>query len=306
MNDWVKDETVRRHAREVRVMISAKPPLEILSVAKNLRMVHTIGSGFEGDLDYFSKRGIIVCSTVGMNAFVVAEHAMALILSLAKSIPEFNQQLKAVGWEQAKFPVMLLRNKTLGIVGFGSIGVELTKRVKPFGMNVIAIKKNPSPGLKLQHGLKFLGGPADLAYIMRESDIVVLCQTSTPETKGMIGETELRMMKNSAYLINVSRGAVLDEKALITVLKDGTIRGAGLDVFASEPTSRANPLLKMDNVLVTPHVAGGANAIETAIKLGREDDISLLTERSEFIMRNIERFLTRKTPHNIINPNVAK
>ena len=249
---------------------------------------------------------IIVCNSVGMNAFAVAEHTMALMLTMAKNILQYDHELRGSGWDEAtKMPVMLLRNKTLGIVGLGSIGIELVKRVKPFGMRVIAIKKHPSEELRANLGIDFLGGPTDLSRIMKESDFIILSLTSTPETKGMIGERELRMMKKSAYLINVSRGAVVDEKALIKILEERAIRGAGLDVFEAEPINPENPLLKMDNVVLTPHMAGGAEAIENAIRLGREEDIGLLKERADFIIRNIERFLNGEQPYNIINPKLA-
>jgi len=303
---WANDRAILALAPRVEVIISAKPPNEIVKVAGKLRMIQTIGTGFEADINTFSNRGVVVCNSVGMNAFAVAEHTMALLLTLAKNISQYDNELRRSGWWKAtKVPVVLLRNKTLGIVGLGSIGTELVKRVKPFGMRVIAIKKHPSAELRTSLGIDFLGGPTDLPRIMKESDFIILSQTSTPETKRMIGENELKMMKKSAYLINVSRGAVVDEKALIKILKEKAIRGAGLDVFEAEPMNPENPLLKMDNVVLTPHMAGGAEAVENALRLGREDDLELLKERADFLIRNIERFLKGEQPLNIINSKLA-
>jgi glyoxylate reductase len=195
---------------------------------------------------------------VGLNAVAVAEHAMSLMLSLAKNVVKHDRELRgAHGWYTQRVPSISLRGKTLGIVGLGSIGIEICKRAKAFGMKVIAVKRNPSEELKIKLGIDFLGSQADLHRILRQSDFVVLSVVLTPETRRTIGEKELRMMKRTANLVNISRGEVIDQEALVKILEERAIAGAGLDVFEVEPINPDNPLLKLENVVLTPHVAGG-------------------------------------------------
>jgi phosphoglycerate dehydrogenase-like enzyme len=170
--------------------------------------------------------------------------------------------------------------------------VEIAKRTKAFDMRILAIKRNPSEELRLKLGIDFLGGQDALPRILRESDFVVLSIVLTPETRKMIGEMELRMMKKSVYLVNVSRGGIIDENALIKALKEGVIAGAGLDVFEKEPINRDNPLLKLENVVLTPHVAGGGGTEE------------MMKERAEFIAQNIERMVKGKKPEKVVDPKL--
>lgn len=157
-------------------------------------------------------------------------------------------------------------------------------------MRVIAIKRRPSEELRVELGIDFLGGQEDLRRILKESDFVVLSIPLTPETRKMIGETELRMMKRSAYLVNISRGEVLDEAALVRVLKEKIIAGAGLDVLDIEPIELDNPLLKLENVIFTPHAAGSAETEE------------VMSKRVEFIVQNIEKITKGLMPEKVVDP----
>ena len=198
--------------------------------------------------------------------------------------------IRSNGWPA--IPSTLLNQKTLGIVGLGNVGTEVAKRAQGFGMRIIAIKRHPSEELRLKLGIDFLGGPTDLFRILIESDFVVLGVPLTPETRKMIGEKELRTMKRSAYLVNVSRGEIVDEDALVKALRDGIIAGAGLDVFEVEPINPDNPLLKLENVVLTPHIAGG---------MGIEE---LRKERVGFIVGNIRKMINGQKPENIVDPTL--
>jgi phosphoglycerate dehydrogenase-like enzyme len=256
-------------------------------------MIQTPGTGVdEIDIEAAAERGIVVCSAVGLNAVAVAEHAMSLMLSLAKNVVKHDRTLRGGDWHTQRVPSILLRGKTLGIIGLGSIGIEVCKRAKAFGMKVVALKRNPSEELKIKLGIDFLGSQADLPQILRQSDFVVLSVVLTGETRRMVGEKELRMMKRTAYLVNISRGEVIDEDALVKILEEGAIAGAGLDVFEVEPINPDNPLLKLETVVLTPHVAGGGGIEE------------LKNERVEFIVGNIKKLISGQKPEKIVDPTL--
>ena len=285
------EDEILQLVSDVDIIVAIRVSRELIESAKKLKMIQTIGVGVDLiDIDAATERGVIVCNAVGLNAIPVAEHAIALMLALAKNIKKYDKDLRSGGWRAQRIPSILLRGKTLGIVGLGSIGVEVAKRAKAFGMKIIAIKRHPSEELKVKLGIDFLGGQNDLLHIMKESDFIVLSVVLTPETIKMIGERELRMMKKSAYLVNISRGTVISEDALIRVLKEGIIAGAGLDVFDVEPVSPDNPLLKLENVVLTPHIAHGTGTEE------------LRKESAEFIARNIKKMITRQKPEKIVDP----
>jgi len=285
------EDEILQLVSDVDIIVAIKASRKLIESAKKLKMIQTMGAGVDLiDIDAAAERGVFVCNAAGLNAIPVSEHTIALMLALTKNIKKYDKDLRSGGWRTQRIPSILLRGKTLGIVGLGNIGVEVAKRAKAFGMRIIAIKRHPSEELKAKLGIDFLGDQNDLLHIMKESDFVVLSVVLTPETIKMIGERELRMMKKSAYLVNISRGAVIDEDALINVLKERIIAGAGLDVFEVEPVSPDNPLLKLENVVLTPHIAGGAGAEE------------LRNERIEFLVRNIKKLITGQKPENVVDP----
>ena len=278
---------------DVDVLVSVRASRKVIEKAKKLKMIQTPGTGVDGiDVEAAAERGIVVCNAVGLNAVAVAEHAMSLMLSLAKNVVKHDTVLRSGVWREQRLPSVLLRGKTLGIVGLGSIGIEVCKRAKAFGMKVVAVKRTPSEELRTKLGIDFLGSQGDLHQILRQSDVVLLSAVLTAETRGMIGETELRMMKSTAYLVNISRGGVIVEDALVRVLEERAIAGAGLDVFEVEPIRPDNPLLKLENVVLTPHVAGGGGIEE------------LKTERVEFIVGNIEKVIRGEKPERTVDPTL--
>jgi phosphoglycerate dehydrogenase-like enzyme len=276
---------------DVDILVGVRATRRVIEKAKKLKMIQALGTGVDRiDVEAAEERGIVVCNAVGLNAVPCAEHAMSLVLSLAKDLTIHDKRIRKGEWRDQRRPSVLLYGKTLGIIGLGSIGIEVSKRARAFGMKVIGLKRKPSEELKSSLGLDFLGSREDLPRIMRESDFIVLSIVLTPETGKMIGEEELRMMKKSAYIVNISRGGVIDEEALIKVLEEGAIAGAGLDVFEVEPINPDNPLLQLGNVVLTPHMAGGG---------GMEE---LTEERAKFIVGNIMKLIRGEKPDNIVDP----
>lgn len=283
---WSENEILNL-ATEADVIFGSRVSRKIINVAEKLKLIQTGGTGVDKiDVYAAAEKGVPVCNAVGLNAVWVAEHAVALMLALAKNITKLDRELRKGMWHQLSS--QKLQERTLGIVGLGSIGIEIAKRMKSFGMRIVAIKRHPSEELREKLEIDFLGGPEDINYLLTESDFLIISVVLTPETRRMIGKRELGMMKKTAFLVNVSRGQVINESALIQALEEGEIAGAGLDVFEREPISPDNPLLKMENVILTPHVGGGGS-IESRL------------ERIEFVAENIKKVMRGEKPLNIID-----
>jgi D-3-phosphoglycerate dehydrogenase len=203
---------------EVEVLIPAMATItrEIMEAAPKLKLIQQFGVGLEGvDIKAATELGIYVANVQGMNAISVAEHALFLMLALARKTPLAS---KAFQDRRIGEPVGLeLYGKTLGIIGLGRSGTELAKMAKGLGMRVVAIKRVPDPELAGQLGLDFLGGPEDLDTILQKADFVSIHAPLTNETRKLIGAKELKRMKRNAYLINTARGPIVDKKALLRV-----------------------------------------------------------------------------------------
>ncbi len=257
--------------------------------ASAARMIHQFGVGLEGvDIGAATERGIYVANVPGSiamsNALSVAEHAIFLMLALARNYPKAHENLQAGVWGQPQG--LGLRGKTVCILGMGNIGKALARRLRSFEMTILGIKRDPASGVEPDLGLEFLGSPADLPAVLPRADFVVLCLPLTPETRSTIGARELAAMKNSAYLVNVGRGAVVDHDALVEALASGQIAGAGLDVFWEEPVDPTDPVFQ-HNVIATPHVAGVTDTSYDEIAKGLAD--------------NVERLRSGQPPINCVN-----
>ncbi|GIW42623.1 MAG: 3-phosphoglycerate dehydrogenase [Candidatus Binatia bacterium] len=231
-------------------------PRNLPQLAPRLRWVATPATGFDqlrgcGVLE----SGIPVTSVGGLFAPDIAEHVFASVLFLAKRLRTFEDQRRRREWRMRR--VEFLHGKTLGLVGVGNIGKAVAARAKAFGMRVVGVGRSSSEGRTVP-GVDRLLERRELPMLLREADVVVVAVADTPETRGMIGEREIGEMKPTAYLVNVSRGTVLDEPALVHALESGRLRGAALDVFETEPLPPESPLWELENVLVTPHVAANA------------------------------------------------
>lgn len=240
----------------------------LVDSCRRLRMVHMIGTGTDNvDVDYCTSKSIYVANVPKVNAIAVAEHTMFLMIHMAKNI-----KVAEKGLIQRRVLNVLgsqLHGKTLLVVGLGYIGLEVAKRASAFGMDVVAVTKNPGRHRNLQdasvadgggratvHGLKRIGGPGELAGLLPGADYVSIHASLTDETRNMMGRKEFAQMKKTAFLINAARAQTVDRDALYAALSTGQIAGAAFDVFWEEPANPADRLLQLNNFVLTPHIAG--------------------------------------------------
>jgi phosphoglycerate dehydrogenase-like enzyme len=225
--------------------------------AAGVELWQVMGTGVDhSEVDHILGSGVRLANTPGpFSAVALAEHALFLMLCLAKNLRAAEPNLRA-GIQN--LPVNdELEGKVLGLVGLGASGRKLARRARAFELEVIAVDVVEPPEAELAAlGLRWFGPPARLPDLLGEADYVSLHVPLTPQTEGMIGVAELGLMKPEAFLINVARGRLVDEAALIAALRAGQIRGAGIDVFGIEPPDPTHPLLQLDSVILTPHVAG--------------------------------------------------
>lgn len=247
---------------------------------------------------------IVVTTTSGIHAVPIGEFTFALILSLARKIPKMVRLQERAEWPRNRWEVLSgleLRGKTLGIVGYGSIGREIGRIAKyGYHMRVVAMRRtmqNPrrrysEPGVGDPEGRipERWFAPEQITEMAAECDVLALAAPATRETQNLIGEAELRVMKPHALLVNIARGELVDDRALVTALREGWIAGAGLDVFAIEPLPRGHPLWHMDNVIVSPHVAGAT---------GKYDDRAAV-----LFGENLRRYLTGLPLLNVVPHDV--
>ena len=223
----------------------------VLARLPNLRVISRWGVGFDRvDLEAASRRGVAVAITPRSNHEAVAEHTMALLLALARSLTQRNQEVRCGVW--TKIPLQPLRGKTLGLIGLGRIGKSVALRAAQFRLRMLACESFPDEGFVRSHGIEL----ADLNTLLAQADYVTLHVPLTADTQGLINRETLSRMKAGSFLVNTSRGGLIVETDLIDAIVSGHLAGAGLDVFAQEPPSPDNPLFRLDNVLATPHMAG--------------------------------------------------
>jgi D-3-phosphoglycerate dehydrogenase / 2-oxoglutarate reductase len=237
-------------------------PAAALEAAPRCLVVSRYGVGVDNiPVERATELGIVVTNVPDFCLEEVSDHAMALILACARRVVPFTRATREGRWDLLGIGRGLprLREQTLGLVGFGNIARTLVPKARGFGMRVIAHTPRVEPR-PAEDGLELTN---DLEHLLRQSDYVSLHAPATAETRGLIGEEQLRLMKPTAYLVNTSRGALVDERALYRALADGRIAGAALDVLGGEPPPPDDPLLTLDNVIVTPHAAFYS---ETAIR----------------------------------------
>ncbi len=237
-------------------------PTEVMKQALKLEVIAFagIGVGTFVDLDVAVAQGITVCNTPSYADNTVAEHALALLMSLARKTPQLDAKMRAGEWDQMQIGFEL-RGKTLGVVGFGGIGARMSELGNALGMNVIAWTRSPSPERAARHGARFV----ELDDLLAASDVVSLHVPATPETEGLIGDDEFDRMKPDAVLVNTARAAVVDEAAMIERLRSGRLAGAALDVYGEEPLPARHPLTKLDNVVLSPHMGFGTPEAVTSM-----------------------------------------
>ncbi|MFP4202351.1 MAG: 2-hydroxyacid dehydrogenase [Candidatus Acetothermia bacterium] len=265
---------------------------EVLDASSDLEIVANLGVGYDNiDVEAATERGIMVTNTPGVLTETTADLSFGLLLAAARRIPEadtFVREGKWDGWELIQPQQGVdVHGKTLGVVGMGRIGSAVARRGHfGFGMDVLYYSRTRKEDLEDELGAEYV----ELERLLRESDFVSLHTPLTSETKGMIGERELELMKEDAILVNVARGPVVDEPALVEALKSGEIRGAGLDVFEEEP--EVHPGLKelKESVVLAPHI--GSASRETRMEI------------AEIGVKNAIAALSGEEPPNLINPEV--
>jgi D-3-phosphoglycerate dehydrogenase len=245
---------LKEAVRDAEIIIGGVRSTEkLLREAEKLEMIQTIGVGFDHiDIEVCTEKGVIVCNVAEIYTEAVAQHAWGLILDLTKKITRADRDIRAGTWQTQDWMGYQIWGKTIGVIGLGNIGSRVAlKGCLAFGMKVLAYDPYINPARAQLFCAELVG----LNSLLKEADIVTLCVPLNQETYHLIGEEQLSTMKNTAYIINVCRGPVMDEEALIKSLQKEEIMGAGLDVHEIEPISVNNPLLKMDNVVLTPHIA---------------------------------------------------
>jgi phosphoglycerate dehydrogenase-like enzyme len=247
------EKKVRRAAGAVCVINSRsaiKWPADVLRRLPELRMLTVCGIGTDAvDVAAAGALGITVCNVPGQTAPIVAEHALALMLTVARRVVEQTALVKAGGWRTGDN--LYLRGKLLGVVGAGPIGAAMVGLGRAIGMRVQAWTFHPSAERAAALGVPFVA----LEELLRTSDVVSLHVPLTDRTRGLLGPAKIGLMKPGAILVNTARGAVVDAPALAAALRAGRLAGAGIDVYEEEPVPPGHPLLACDNVVLTPHVA---------------------------------------------------
>jgi D-3-phosphoglycerate dehydrogenase len=233
----------------------------LLSHAPKLRVIGRAGVGVDNiDSDAATRRGIVVMNTPGANAIAVAELTLALMLALARELPRANAALHAGRWEKKSLSGAELRGKTLGILGLGRIGLEVSKRARAFGMTLIGHDPFVSPSVAREHEVRLV----TVEELFRASDYLSLHVGLTPQTHGIVNAANLALMKPGARIINCARGELIDTAALADAVRQGHIGGAALDVFEQEPL-KDSPFFGMEKILLTPHIAGSTAEAQEAV-----------------------------------------
>jgi D-3-phosphoglycerate dehydrogenase len=234
---------------------------DLLEHARKLRVIGRAGVGVDNiDLDAATRKGIAVMNTPGANAIAVAEHALALMLAMARHISRANELMHAGKWEKKSLQGTELRGKTLGIVGLGRIGMEVARRARAFGMEIVAHDPFVSTAVAKEQGIRL----AKLEEVYAAADYLTLHVGLTPQTAGMINADSVKRMKRGVRLVNCARGELVDEAALAQAVKQGLVAGAALDVFIDEPLKNS-PLTAVENIILTPHIAGSTNEAQEAV-----------------------------------------
>lgn len=248
------------HALLVRSAVQVNK--SVLEKAPNLRVIGRAGVGVDNvDLDAATEAGVLVMNTPGGNAISVAEHTLALMLAMARHIPQANTSTRAGKWEKKKFMGNELRGKTLGVVGLGSIGREVVKRARAFEMRIVATDPYVTSKIAQDLGVELVALPA----LFGGSDYITLHVAATPETTGMLSREAFARMKDGVRIVNCARGELVDEAALAEALASGKVADAAIDVFAKEPVPPEYPLFASPSVLATPHIGGSTEEAQEIV-----------------------------------------
>jgi len=264
VNPTISHDQLRRGVSEYDALIvrsRTKVTKEIIEAGKRLKNIGRAGVGLDNiDRETAKKRGITVLNTPEAPAEAVAELTMGLILSLARNIPLADSTMKEGKWIKKKLSGWQLRGKALGTIGLGNVGLEVARLARAFGMKILITKRTPpAPEVLSELDGEFI----PLNEMLPRSDVVTIHVPLTQQTHHMIGKEQIRLMKKGAYLINTSRSAIVNEKALLEALKSGKLGGAALDVYEEEPP-KDSTLIRMPNVVCTPHIGAQTEEAQKA------------------------------------------
>jgi D-3-phosphoglycerate dehydrogenase / 2-oxoglutarate reductase len=252
---------------------------ELLDAPGKLRAVVRAGVGVDNiDVPAATRKGVVVMNTPGGNTVSAAEHTIALMMSLARHIPAADAGMKAGKWDRGKYVGAQVSGKTLGVVGLGRIGREVARRAVGLDMKVVGYDPFLAPDRAAQLGIQAV---SSLDELLPKCDFVTIHVPMTEETKGLIGERAINLLPRGARLLNVARGGIIDEEALVEALKSGRVAGAALDVFMQEPPPADSPLLKAPNIVLTPHL--GASTVEAQEAVAVEAALLL----TDFLTRGV-------------------
>jgi D-2-hydroxyacid dehydrogenase (NADP+) len=272
-------------APEAEVIVAWQIPPAVMERAGRLRWIHATAAGVDTLLYPAVQEGrVVLTSSVGVHSTGLPEHVMALVLMFSRRLHAAVRNQMAHRWNRASTIGDEISGKMLGVLGLGTIGRTLAHRASAFGMRVIGTKRTPG---SIPHVERVLP-PEGTDEVLRESDFVAAILPLTAQTRGLIDARALGLMKRTAVLINVGRGAVVQEAALIDALRAGTIAGAGLDVFEREPLPSDSPLYDMENVVVTPHVSGASP--------------TYFDRAVPFFCENLRRYLAGQPMVNVVDP----
>jgi D-3-phosphoglycerate dehydrogenase len=284
-----RDEFIER-VRDAEIVIVGRYgfPKEAFNAASNLRMISVWQTGYDHiDIEAANEAGVVVANVPGYAFDAVAELVFAFALCMLRKVHVADRKIREGKFNWKDYVGNQLMGKTIGVLGTGNIGIRVIQIAHGFNMNILSVTRHPNPSKETRLGIKFV----DMDTLLYESDIVTLHVPLTTETEKMIGEAEFNKMKSTAILINTARGKVVDESALIKALKERKIRGAGLDVFEKEPLPANSPLMYLDNVMLTPHIAF----------LSEES----LEECTYVCVENVEMFVKGKA-QNLVNTEVLE
>ncbi|MBN1920985.1 MAG: D-2-hydroxyacid dehydrogenase [Anaerolineae bacterium] len=272
------------------LMLPWNLPAEIrqaLYALPTLKWVHTVSAGVEHALDEALRVAPVTLTNArGVFDLPIAETVLTYMLMIVKQMPTFMAQQQAHRWK--KQPLRELAGLTVGIVGLGSIGAEIARLCSALGMHVLATRRRPEEGAL---NVEQLFPPEQLETLLAQVDFAVLAVPLTPETRGIIGEAQLRAMRPDTWLINIARGAIVDEPALIRALQNQQLGGAALDVFSHEPLPANSPLWDMENVIITPHNSWSTPHLEE--------------REAELFLDNLERYLQGEPLRHVVDKNLG-
>jgi len=275
---------VERHLPEAEIVFGRLEPA-YLRLAPKLRWVHLAYAGAESMLyPEFIESDIVLTTSRGLHKHQMTELLFGMMLTFTRRLRTFDKQKAQKVWDVSPYREMeLLSGSTIGILGLGSIGSEIAKVAKGFGMRVMGLRNNPA--LPAQD-VDVVLGPENLQRLLEESDHIVVVLPLTKETRNLITRKEFDLMKRRPYFYNLARGAIVNEEELIRALREGKVKGAGLDVFVEEPLPASSPLWEMENVILTPHVGGFLP--------------HYMTEAVTLFLENLQRYLEGKELLNVV------